>query len=434
MTSQHWPRHPLHVYIDHDALDRLPALLMQSHVKQAYLIMSEVPIMREGYPLKPYIHQLALQAKIRIEPIYVNSFASSDQAQRVATRLRCSSAVISIGSGQITDLCKQVCHLYEQETGHALYFVAIPTANSVTSYASHLTSIWHRDVKVSMPARSPDVILADLRTLHSAPPDLSRSGLGDLAAKFVALADWYLAASLGLGDPFEPRALDWLKPIDQLYDEWPPQGGPLDSFYQTHVLCEALLVAGLTMSVLHQSTPLSGFEHVATHALDIWRRQRKGESGSHGIHVAAFSAMASHMWEALFAGPTPNLAAPTRSALQEIVISQFTALDPTNRLGHQFWQVYSEKLQNWEQMSTHIAQRTATWDESLKPHLATLLKPSRWIESSLQRAGLPLRFTAINPPISPAEYLWAMGSAPFIRKRFTLGDLQISNPWMKASS
>ena len=47
----------------------------------------------------------------------------------------------------------------------------------------------------------------DLETLASAPPAMTRAGLGDCVARFISYGDWYLAHQLGLVDRYSETPL-----------------------------------------------------------------------------------------------------------------------------------------------------------------------------------------------------------------------------------
>jgi glycerol-1-phosphate dehydrogenase [NAD(P)+] len=61
-------------------------------------------------------------------------------------------------------------------------------------FASNSAPITKNNFKVSYPAVQPQVIIADTAVLAAAPAVLKSAGFGDMVAKYIALADWRIAA------------------------------------------------------------------------------------------------------------------------------------------------------------------------------------------------------------------------------------------------
>jgi len=49
-------------------------------------------------------------------------------------------AVVSLGSGVVTDITKRACYEYEEENGVNVPYLAYQTANSVIAYTSNTSS------------------------------------------------------------------------------------------------------------------------------------------------------------------------------------------------------------------------------------------------------------------------------------------------------
>ena len=60
-------------------------------------------------------------------------------------------------------------------------------------YASATSSMSRDGVKVSLNSRCADVIIGDTDILKTAPLHMLKSGLGDMLAKFVSIAEWRIA-------------------------------------------------------------------------------------------------------------------------------------------------------------------------------------------------------------------------------------------------
>lgn len=64
-----------------------------------------------------------------------------------------------------------------------------------------------RGYKKTLPAVAPEIVAADTDVLRAAPTELVRSGVGDILAKYTALADWRMAHVL-TGEYFCPEIHD----------------------------------------------------------------------------------------------------------------------------------------------------------------------------------------------------------------------------------
>ena len=95
--------------------------------------------------------------------------------------------IVGVGSGVINDICKILSNI----TGHP--YIIVGTAPSMDGYASATSSMSRDGVKVSLNSRCADVIIGDTDILKTAPLHMLKSGLGDMLAKFVSIAEWRIA-------------------------------------------------------------------------------------------------------------------------------------------------------------------------------------------------------------------------------------------------
>ena len=140
-------------------------------------------------------------------------------------------------------------------------------------------------VKRTLPSRYPDVLICDLETLRDAPRSMTVAGVGDLLAAFGSYADWWLAYRLGMDHTYTEFAQTLMGPLDEIFHEQAPglREGTLES---TAVLAKLIALGGLAMSLSHATAPLSGFEHVMSHVLDLVAEQSRRPLAQHGTQVA----------------------------------------------------------------------------------------------------------------------------------------------------
>ena len=115
---------------------------------------------------------------------------------------RGASLLLSVGSGTVTDLAKQVAAELDVPV------VVVQTAASVNGYADSLSVLVRNGAKRTVPEHLAE--RADRRPRRAARrarTALTRAGVGDATAAWTAPADWYLACALGLDRAFDGGAL-----------------------------------------------------------------------------------------------------------------------------------------------------------------------------------------------------------------------------------
>jgi glycerol-1-phosphate dehydrogenase [NAD(P)+] len=220
----------------------------------------------------------------------------------VKERLTADSAVLSVGSGTVTDIAKHACHVFQQEQDvPALPFFVYQTANSVSAYTSNMAPTFIDGVKRTLPSRYPDVLICDLETLRDAPQAMTVAGVGDLLAAFGSYADWWLAHRLGLDESYTEFAQTLMGPLDELFLEHAEgiRSGTLEAMC---VLAKLIALGGLAMSLSHATAPLSGYEHVISHVLDLIAEQKQRPLAQHGTQVA----LATLLTTASYIQPSPR--------------------------------------------------------------------------------------------------------------------------------
>src|SRR5260370_7747783 len=96
----------------------------------------------------------------------------------------------------------------------------------------------------------------------------SVGGLGDCCARFVAYGDWYLASALGMVDFYSEAPLALLSNLDAILLEHAAGIGQRSHDGEA-VVARALLLAGLSQSIVNISPPLSPPHHAISHLLYI---------------------------------------------------------------------------------------------------------------------------------------------------------------------
>lgn len=422
------------IVVRSNALADLPDLLADLDAPERVLLIQDaVPYRRGSALLKPLVHDLlggpARSLEICTIPAGEDGLVHADLPNVEVARTAIGAqpaTVVALGSGSVCDVTKHAAYLAEQVDHASVTFVAVPTAVSVTAFTSSLAVLLVDGVKRVRPSRFPDAVVCDLETLMAAPSALTRAGLGDCCARFVSYGDWYLAHELGLVD---------------LYSETPLalMGEELDELYLAHAeaigqgrieglafLARQVLLAGLAQSIVNMSAPLSGTEHVVSHVLDMGAPAWGRPLALHGAQVGVATALAARAYDLLLdrfdpraRRPTPPSPAAAHSAIRE----RFLPLDPSGRMAAECWRDYGRKLARWSEDEERFDAVRGRWTSIVAPRLRQLVRPSETIRTILARAGHPLRFEDLTPPVPPEQARFAVANAHLIRERFTVGDL-----------
>lgn len=333
--------------------------------------------------------------------------ATVDDAAR---RLAGAGAVVSVGSGTVTDLGKAA-------TPAGVPLVAVQSAPSVNGYADPLSVLVRGGAKSTVPTRWVNALLIDGAAADEAPDLLVGAGVGDAVAIASSVADWTLATRLAGGAPADVGVLaDLLDAVGRL---GPGRSAPgaMES------LVDALTYGGLAIGVLGSTAPLSGCEHLTSHVLDMAAMAEGGAHDLHGRQVGVATVLSTALWqEALDRGLVRTDAATAYPVdVLARVESTWRAVDPTGRLGDTCRENVARKVTAWEE-----GRRSR---EPLTPQFVDELRGRLWTPDEVVRTlsawGAPTRFAELEPTVSRERTRWALSALPFMRNRVTLADLLV---------
>jgi len=424
------------------ALYRLPDLLSRAGIRpdgHLWVIMDRTPMQRQGQDLKELIFQILKELGQQFEVVWLEPDGTGQvhtdlpQINAVKACLQADSAVLSVGSGTVTDIAKHACYVFQQEHGtRPLPFVVFQTANSVSAYTSNMAPTFVDGVKRTLPSRYPDVLICDLETLRDAPKSMTVAGVGDLLAAFSSYADWWLAHRLGLDDTYTEFAQTLMGPLDEIFMDQ-AQGLQAGTLASTAVLAKLIALGGLAMSLSHATAPLSGYEHVISHVLDLVAEQNHRPLAQHGTQVALTTLLTTAAYQIFLEEFEPaevNLenCYPTDAQMKARIEAAFQPLDPSGRVAAECWSDYRLKLEAWHAHRADFEKVLRDWPD-IHSQLHTLVKSPHVAADILHAISSPMRFADLTPAPAEAEVQFAFRNAPLIRHRFTLGDLFVFLNW-----
>ena len=169
--------------------------------------------------------------------------------------------IVAVGSGTIHDIARFCAH----ERG--IRFVSCPTGASVDGFCSTVAAMTWYGFKKTLPAVAPEIVLADTEIIKNAPMELVRSGVGDIMAKYTALADWKMAHVLTNELLCEKIYSIMQDAADTVMRSVPGIVRGEESAYAD--VSYALIMSGIAMQMMGNSRPASGAEHHISHMIEM---------------------------------------------------------------------------------------------------------------------------------------------------------------------
>ena len=169
--------------------------------------------------------------------------------ESVMPQLDNPDVIVTVGSGTLMDFARYPAYKL------GIPFVAIPTLASSDGFTANICSVVIDGHKRSIPMHAPALVVADLNIIAGAPRFLTVSGIADILAKHISIADWKIA-HLVSGEYYCGRtaaaaqgALDLMtKCADEML-----RGGEPD--YEAMTMAQ--MISGLSMQMLGNSRAAS---------------------------------------------------------------------------------------------------------------------------------------------------------------------------------
>ncbi|MFH1420747.1 MAG: iron-containing alcohol dehydrogenase [Candidatus Aenigmatarchaeota archaeon] len=182
--------------------------------------------------------------------------------------------VIGIGGGKAIDTAKYVAYVSKRK------WIAFPTILSHDGIVSSRAVLADNGTKISVDAKEPSAIIADLSIIKQSPYKFVAAGCGDLLAKVSAVEDWKLAAKRQK-EPYHSLiaelSLITANSVIEHVDEIKAM-----STHGLEIMMWSLISSGFAMNIHGSSRPASGSEHNFSHALDAL--QSSSQTGIYQLH------------------------------------------------------------------------------------------------------------------------------------------------------
>jgi glycerol-1-phosphate dehydrogenase [NAD(P)+] len=193
--------------------------------------------------------------------------------------------IVGLGGGKVLDVSKYAAYISKRT------FICIPTTMASDGLASPVAVLMREGGKpMSLTCAVPEIILIDLNVIMKSPVGLIKAGIGDTISNFMALKDWEYACENqkdemnGFAHLLSQSALDAL--LNAKFTSISPDF--------IRVLADSHVLSGIAMGFAGSSRPVSGSEHLFSHALDYFCEK----DNLHGIQVALGTIAVSKLIEA----------------------------------------------------------------------------------------------------------------------------------------
>ena len=197
--------------------------------------------------------------------------------------------IVGVGSGVVNDICK----ILSNTTGNP--YIIVATAPSMDGYASATSSMSRDGVKVSLNSRCADVIIGDTDILKTAPLHMLKSGLGDMLAKYVSIAEWRIAHII-TGEYYCEAVAELIRgAVKKCVDN--AQGLLQREDAAIEAVFEGLVIGGVAMAYAGVSRPASGVEHYFSHVWDMRGLEFGTQVDLHGIQCAMATVKVAELYE-----------------------------------------------------------------------------------------------------------------------------------------
>ena len=389
--------------------------------QRVVLLADETPIMSPDGNLKQWATAQLESTGVQVNQVRLPAGTTASEQPVAAAVAGCQDAdvIVTVGSGTMSDIGKVAA------CGRP--HIIVQTAASVNGYADDESVLLVSGVKRTVHSGYAHTLIVDTDVIGLAPPELNRSGLGDMISMFTAPADWYLANQLGMSDGWSvdvalmarrygPRMLDAASGI-----------GHSDPA-ALNLLSRLLTLSGISMGVAGQTSPSSGMEHTVSHMLDMWAQARGTRHNLHGAQVGVTTLWASLLWhrviDFLDSGASPEVRLPSLDAAHHQVTDAFAQMDPSGASGAECWSDYSKKLARLESsgFTDRVRQFAGTWPEHRAFLVNDCLTDPAAIAAALCASDAPASAAALDGSDQEIT-LWALTNNHLMRNRFNVCDL-----------
>ncbi len=247
---------PTVLKVGNGMLDKIGQILIEKQIDKVVLFFGNDLIELFGSQVIDALSNAGVNVLSYME---LDSICMQDVVELAFSMNNQSKAVIGIGGGKVIDAAKYAAFLKK------LPFISVPTSASSDGFSSSSASMLVSGKRTSVPAKMAYGIIVDIDVLKSAPEKFIYSGIGDMVSKITSLYDWCYEQQQGVSivDDF---AMIIAKKAVNSFVRTPFKSIKDDLFLKE--LVNSLALSGIANELAGSSVPVSGSEHLISHALD----------------------------------------------------------------------------------------------------------------------------------------------------------------------
>ncbi len=256
--------------IGQGTISEIASTLRDSEISGKILYVSDPYVDKlYGHIVRPQLESVGI---VKEESAVDNtiSYAMAFAERVIATDIDC---IVAMGGGKTLDVAKYAAFISKKP------FLSIPTTVAHDGIVSPIAVLKRQDNKPkSLGCAMPSMIILDTALIATCPPQLIKAGIGDTISNYMALKDWDFAVSRGKDTMNGYAYMMSRTSLDALmktqFDSICPEF--------IDVLANSLVLSGIAMDFAGSSRPVSGSEHLFSHALDYYCEKQN----LHGFNVA----------------------------------------------------------------------------------------------------------------------------------------------------
>lgn len=256
--------------IDNRILNNIYSILNSNKIIGKFIILTE-EVLYSMYGEVVY-EQLKLIDNVEVRFISDNSLDYAVEISKIVIENDIDN-IVGLGGGRVLDVCKYAAYISKKR------FISIPTTIANDGIASPIAVLKMGNGKVkSLGSKMADVILIDTKLISEGPTSLIKAGIGDTISNYMALIDWELADKRGIEKINDMAYLMSKESLNALMKT--EYNSICTEFIE--VLANSIVLSGIAMNFAGTSRPVSGSEHLFSHALDYYT----DNNNLHGLQVA----------------------------------------------------------------------------------------------------------------------------------------------------
>jgi len=201
--------------------------------------------------------------------------------------------LVALGGGSVTDVARFVATRLHKP------YIPVLSAITMDGFFTDIALLLVGGMKSTLKTDPPAAILADMDVIAKAPPRMNAAGLGEMASKYAALADWY-AGCLIKGELYCAEVERLVR--DAVLEAFSASDGIVQGDASAlGALTDALFRSGVSMYWYGSARPISGAEHHLSHYWVMRHAFRGLPPGMHGNEVGVGAVLVLNLWERLLA-------------------------------------------------------------------------------------------------------------------------------------